>query len=89
MTLAGRRLTESELAPQEPGEMKMDTQSYMTVSELTLEDGTVIGTTNMHRGYFGQFQRLGALPHDCYELDGDYQDTHEDTMVYLGAEVAE
>jgi len=62
------------------------TETYMTESQLTLQDGTVIGTTNMNRIAFGQFQRIGAMPHDYYELDADYQDTHEDTLVYLGDE---
>lgn len=63
------------------------TQTYMAESKLTLEDGTVIGTTNYHRGQFGAFQRLGSLPHDTYELDADMQDLHEDTLVYLGEEL--
>lgn len=62
----------------------MQTESYMTVSDLCLEDGTVIGETNMSRVYFGDSQRLGAMPHDTYELDAEYQGTHEDTLVYLG-----
>lgn len=29
--------------------------------------------------------RLGAVPHDYYDLDAEYQDTHEDTTVcFLG-----
>lgn len=62
----------------------MTTETYMTVSELCLEDGTVIGETNMSPAYFGDSQRLGAMPHDTYDLDAAYQDTHEDTLVYLG-----
>mgnify|MGYP001163306489 CR=1 FL=1 len=27
--------------------------------------------------------RLGAMPHDLYELDAEYQDTHEDTTIWL------
>lgn len=27
--------------------------------------------------------RLGAMPHDMYDLDEEYQDTHEDTTVYI------
>ena len=27
--------------------------------------------------------RLGALPHDLYNLDAEHQDAHEDTTVYL------
>jgi hypothetical protein len=64
----------------------MTNESYMTVSELCLEDGTVIGETNMNRVYFGESRRLGAMPHDTYELHPDYQGTHEDTLVYLGGE---
>lgn len=29
--------------------------------------------------------RLGALPHGYYDLDDDYQDTAEDTTVYIEA----
>ena len=29
--------------------------------------------------------RLGALPHDFYDLAAEYQDTHEDTTVYIEA----
>lgn len=30
--------------------------------------------------------RFGALPHDFYDLDPEYQHTHEDTTVYIEAE---
>lgn len=29
--------------------------------------------------------RLGSMPHDLYELDEEYQDTSENTTVYLEA----
>ena len=63
------------------------TKTYMTVSELCLEDGTVVGKTNYHRGQFGESKRLGSLPHDTYDLDAEYQDLHEDTQVYIGDEL--
>lgn len=62
------------------------TETYMTESQLTLADGTVIGTTNANRVWFGEFRRLGELPASYYDLDADYQDTHEDTYVYMGSE---
>jgi hypothetical protein len=64
----------------------METAPYMTESELRLENGTVVGTTNFHRGEFGSFRRLGSLPHDTYELAPEHQGLHEDTLVYLGDE---
>lgn len=65
----------------------MTIETYMTVSELRLEDGTVIGETNANRRWFGDSgRRLGSLPHDFYDLDQEHQDTHEDKMVYLGSE---
>lgn len=65
----------------------MQTETYMTTSELKLADGTVIGRTNANRTWFGESQRLGSLPHDWYDLDAEYQDTHEDKMVYIGDEI--
>jgi hypothetical protein len=70
------------------------TETYMTESELKLADGTVIGTTNMHPEFFrtnggrNGGWRLGAMPHDTYELGDSFQDTHEDTTVYIGDEVS-
>ena len=56
-------------------------------------DAEAIGEANLtaeqYRHYEGMAQqpegiiRLGALPHAYYDLDADYQDTHEDTSVYL------
>jgi len=58
------------------------------------EDSTEIGhavlTAEQHANYVAMADgdagaiRLGALPHDWYDLDDDYQDTHEDTAVYFG-----
>lgn len=64
----------------------MQTETYMIESFLMLRDGTIVGTTNYHRGEFGDFRRLGSLSHDVYELHPEFQALHEDTNVYLGAE---
>jgi hypothetical protein len=66
----------------------MTTQTYMTESYLIDAAGEIIGRTNASRGWFGEFRRLGSLQHDWYELEADMQDLHEDTLVYLGDEVA-
>ena len=69
--------------------MMSSTETYMAESELRLQDGTVIGITNMHPDFFRKNVgrnggwRLGALPHDTYELEDSYQDTNEDTTVYI------
>ena len=65
----------------------MTTETYMTTSELRLEDGTVIGETNANRVWFGKDgRRLGSLQAEMYDLLPEYQDTHEDKWVYLGSE---
>ncbi len=56
-------------------------------------DGKTIGTVELTAKQFARYEslaqqpegiiRLGAMPHDLYELDAEYQDTHEDTTVYL------
>lgn len=65
----------------------MNTETYMTIRTLTLEDGTVIGKTDI-AGRRGDSKRLGAMPDDTYDLAAEYQDLHEDTTVYLGDELA-
>jgi hypothetical protein len=71
-------------------ETTMETTNY-TVRRYN--DGKAIGsvdlTTEQFRRYESMSQqpegliRLGAMPHDLYELDAEYQDTHEDTTIYL------
>lgn len=58
-------------------------------------DATQIGsvelTTEQYRRYEAMSQqpegliRLGAMPHDLYDLDEEHQDTSENTTVYLEA----
>lgn len=57
------------------------------------EDNQTIGiatlTSEQWQRYLAMSQqpqgliRLGALPHDWYSLDDEFQGTHEDTAVYL------
>lgn len=66
---------------------------HTTHDVVRYSDGQVIGLVNLTADQFGEYEsqaqqpegliRLGALPHDFYELDDEYQDTHEDTTVYL------
>ena len=56
-------------------------------------DGVIIGLSVLTPEQFAHFNamaqqpegliRLGSLPHDFYELSAEYQDTREDTTVYL------
>ena len=68
----------------------------MTTTSYTVRrcnDNQAIGSANLtdeqYRHYEAMSQqpegliRLGALPHDYYDLDGEYQDAHEDTTIYL------
>jgi hypothetical protein len=55
--------------------------------------GERLGEITLTAAQFGRYEsiaqqpeglmRLGALPHDLYDLDADRQDTHEDTTIYL------
>ena len=67
----------------------------MKTREIRLyDDNTTIGTCDMTDEQYQQYVdmsdsdvgtiRLGALPHAWYDLDDEYQDTHEDTAVYIG-----
>lgn len=57
------------------------------------DNADAIGDANLTAEQFAHYMamaqqpegliRLGALPHDYYDLDADHQDTHEDTTVYL------
>lgn len=57
------------------------------------DDATAIGrcvlTAEQHQHYIEMADshtgaiRLGAMPHDYYDLDDDHQGTHEDTAVYV------
>ncbi len=68
----------------------MNTTRY---SVCRYNDGQAIGTADLTAERFADYRamsqkpegliRLGALPHDMYDLEADYQDTHEDTTVYL------
>ncbi len=56
-------------------------------------DNKAIGSVDLTAEQFSLYEsmsqqpqgliRLGAMPHDLYELDAEYQDTHEDTTIYL------
>lgn len=77
----------SELAAMEEDEM--------TIYQITrYNDGKAIGSVGLTAEQFARYEslaqqpegiiiRLGAMPHDLYELDVEYQDTHEDALVYL------
>jgi hypothetical protein len=57
------------------------------------QDGQTIGSASITNEQFAHYMamsqqpegiiRLGALPHDYYDLDADYQDMSADTTVYL------
>ena len=69
------------------------TTTTQTHTVRRYNDGKAIGSANLTSEQFTHYEamsqqpegliRLGALPHDYYDLDGEYQDTHEDTTVYL------
>lgn len=56
-------------------------------------DAEAIGNIDLTPEQFARYEsmaqqpegiiRLGAMPHDLYELDAEHQDTHEDTTIYL------
>lgn len=60
---------------------------------IRYNDGKCIGSANLtdqqHKHYLAMSQqpegiiRLGALPHDYYDLDEDCQDESGDTVVYI------
>lgn len=64
-----------------------------TYTVTRYSDGQAIGRSELTVEQFGHYQsmaqqpegiiRLGALPHDYYDLDVDYQDESENTTVYL------
>lgn len=68
----------------------MDTTTYDVTNYAT---GQVIGTARLTSAQFAHYERmaqqpeglirLGALPHAYYDLEPDYQDTHENTTVYF------
>jgi hypothetical protein len=57
------------------------------------DDGRQIGSVKLTSEQFRRYEamtqqpegliRLGAMPHDLYDLDEEYQDTHGDTTIYL------
>lgn len=57
------------------------------------QDGVVLGYALLKAEEFRHYSdmaqqpqgliRLGAIPHDWYNLKADYQDSHEDTTVFL------
>lgn len=55
------------------------------------QDGVVLGYALLKAEEFRHYSdmapqgliRLGAIPHDWYDLKGEYQDSHEDTTVFL------
>lgn len=57
------------------------------------QDGVVLGYAILTDEQFCHYSdmsqqpqglmRLGAMPHDWYELKDQYQDAHEDTTVFL------
>lgn len=68
----------------------------MTTTNYTVrryDNNQAIGSVDLTAEQFARYEslaqqpegliRLGAMPHDLYELDADYQDTHEDTTIYL------
>lgn len=65
----------------------------MPYSLVRYNDGVTIGQGNLTPDQFARYEamaqmpegiiRLGALPHDFYDLDADYQDTHKDTTVFF------
>ena len=65
----------------------------MTYNVKRYNDGRVIGSVDLSVEQFSRYEslaqqpegliRLGAIPHDLYELEVEYQDTHEDSCVYL------
>ena len=56
-------------------------------------DALIIGEVELTDDEFARYMslaqqpegivRLGACPHDLYELYAEYQDMHEDTTIYL------
>lgn len=68
----------------------METTSYTVTRYI---DGQAIGRATLTAEQFAHYSamaqqpegviRLGALPHNYYDLDSEYQDTHEDTTVFL------
>ena len=68
----------------------METTTYFLAR---YQDGHEIGVAVLTADQFSRYMamsdqpqgtvRLGSLPHDYYDLDPEYQDTHEDTTVFL------
>jgi len=62
-------------------------------SLIRYHDGVTIGQGNLTPDQLTRYLdmaqkpegiiRLGALPHDFYDLEDEYQDTHEDTTVFF------
>lgn len=62
-------------------------------SLIRYNDGVTIGRGNLTPDQLARYVdmaqkpegiiRLGALPHDFYELDADYQDTSAETTVFF------
>jgi hypothetical protein len=56
-------------------------------------DNQAIGESKLTAEQFAHYEgmsqqpegliRLGAMPHDYYDLEPEYQDTHEDTTIWL------
>lgn len=68
----------------------------MSTTQYTVRrynDGREIGTANLTADQFRHYEamsqqpegiiRLGALPHDYYDLAPEYQDTGENVTVYI------
>lgn len=62
-------------------------------SVVRYNDGEVIGSVELTAEQFARYERLsqqpeglvrlGAMPHDLYNLDTDHQDESENTTIYL------
>lgn len=68
----------------------MTTTNYLV---RRYNDGKQIGEANLTANQFAHYEaisqkpqgliRLGAMPHDYYDLAYEFQDSHEDTAIYL------
>ena len=72
----------------------MDNRDYIVVRDT---DNIVIGESKLTGGQFLHYRsmatrpegviRLGAIPHEFYDLRDEFQDTHEDTLVFLAYDI--
>lgn len=64
-----------------------------TYTVYRYKDGEAIGTSSLTAEEWAHYEamcqqpegliNLGDLPHSYYDLDEEFQDTHQDTTVYL------